>query len=211
MLKVVRGDGAVDLSGAMGHMFEDRKRVFVDLLNWDVPIVDDRYEIDQFDGPDAVYMLVTDPDQRRHLGSVRLLPSTAPHILGDIFPQLCAGAPPRGAGVFEITRLCLSPSLGSLRQGMAVRRQLAVALAEYALRHDIERYTLVCDAAHVPQLLAVGWDCEPLGLPRAIGGQMLCAMGIAIDARTLATLRAAGAPRRRVLREKMDEALPLAA
>ncbi len=30
-------------------MFEERKRVFVDLLRWDVPVVAGRYEIDQFD------------------------------------------------------------------------------------------------------------------------------------------------------------------
>ncbi|HWU72384.1 MAG TPA: acyl-homoserine-lactone synthase, partial [Sphingomonas sp.] len=31
------------------RMFEARKEVFVDLLGWDVPVLDGRYEIDQFD------------------------------------------------------------------------------------------------------------------------------------------------------------------
>ena len=38
-------------------MFEARKRVFVDLLKWDVPVLDDAYEIDQFDTPDASYLV----------------------------------------------------------------------------------------------------------------------------------------------------------
>ncbi len=200
MLTIVNGRSAPDFSGALGAMFEDRKRVFVDLLQWDVPVVGGRYEVDQFDGPGAVYMLVTEAGGERHLGSVRLLPSEQPHILGDIFPQLAHGAPPRGPGIWEITRLCLSPSLASLRRGMLVRRQLALGLAEFALANGIHTYTLVCNAAHVPQLLAIGWDCTPLGLPRVIDGQTLCAMAISIDAGTEALIRAQGGPARRVLR-----------
>ena len=34
-------------------MFEARKRVFVDLLKWDVPVLEGAYEIDQFDTREA--------------------------------------------------------------------------------------------------------------------------------------------------------------
>ena len=34
-------------------MFEERKRVFVDLLGWDIPVLAGRYEIDQFDDDEA--------------------------------------------------------------------------------------------------------------------------------------------------------------
>jgi len=200
VLSIVAGEVSPCLHGALGAMFEDRKRVFVDLLNWDVPVVEGRYEIDQFDGPGAVYLLVSEADGEAHLGSVRLLPSQGPHILGDIFPELALGGPPRGEGVWEITRLCLSPTLTSLRRGMMVRRQLALGLTEFALDNGIHSYTLVCNAAHVPQLLAIGWECEPLGLPQIINGQTLCAMAITIDEATLGLIRAQGAPSRRVLR-----------
>jgi hypothetical protein len=36
-------------------MFEDRKSVFVDLLNWDVPVIDGRFELDAFDDEQATY------------------------------------------------------------------------------------------------------------------------------------------------------------
>ena len=32
-------------------MFEDRKSIFVDLLKWDVPVLDGHFELDQFDTP----------------------------------------------------------------------------------------------------------------------------------------------------------------
>jgi N-acyl-L-homoserine lactone synthetase len=85
------------------EMFEARKRVFVDLLRWDVPVLEGRYEVDQFDDEHAVYLIVAD-EQGRHAGSARLLKSTRPHILDTLFPDLCASAPPRGPDIVEITR-----------------------------------------------------------------------------------------------------------
>src|SRR5437868_10005838 len=87
-------------------MFEARKQVFVDLLKWNVPVLDGRFEIDQFDDEHALYVLAGD-GAGRHLGSARLLPTTRDHILGSLFPELCSGPVPRGEHVFEITRFCL--------------------------------------------------------------------------------------------------------
>lgn len=52
---VVTGNGIEQaLSGRVFRsMFEERKRVFVDLLGWDVPVLARRYEIDQFDDDEA--------------------------------------------------------------------------------------------------------------------------------------------------------------
>ena len=43
-------------------MFEERKRVFIDLLRWDVPVLAGRYEIDQFDNDRAVYIVIADAE-----------------------------------------------------------------------------------------------------------------------------------------------------
>lgn len=88
---------------ALREMFEARKRVFVDLLKWDVPVLQGRYELDQFDGEDATYLIVP-RDDGGHAGSARLLRTTSPHILDSLFPELCAGPPPRGPEILEITR-----------------------------------------------------------------------------------------------------------
>ena len=58
-------------------MFEDRKRLFVDLLGWDVPVIDNRFEIDRFDTKHAVYFVAADEDGQ-HQGSLRLLPTIHP-------------------------------------------------------------------------------------------------------------------------------------
>jgi acyl-homoserine lactone synthase len=87
---------------ALAGMFEARKRVFVDLLKWDVPVLEDRYEVDQFDDEHATYLIVPDEDGG-HAGSARLLPTLRPHILDTLFPDLCAAPPPRGHDMLEIT------------------------------------------------------------------------------------------------------------
>ena len=55
---------------ALRAMFAARKSVFVDLLKWDVPVVDGTFEIDQFDDRHATY-LVLDDGQGEHLASTR--------------------------------------------------------------------------------------------------------------------------------------------
>ena len=88
-------------------MFEDRKSIFVDLLKWDLPVIEGRFELDEFDDSHATYLIVAGEDGD-HLGSARLLPTIRPHILGSLFADLCAAPPPTGPQVFEITRFCLS-------------------------------------------------------------------------------------------------------
>lgn len=171
-------------------MFEDRKSVFVDLLKWDVPVLDDRFELDAFDNSDAIYIVIADADGD-HLGSARLLPTTRPHILDSLFGGLCAAPPPSGPAVFEITRFCLSR-----RQNASARRQtrnqLVSALTWFALETNIRTYTGVAEMAWFQQILAFGWDCRPLGLPVRLDCGMIGALAIEIRADTPDLLAANG-------------------
>jgi N-acyl-L-homoserine lactone synthetase len=171
-------------------MFEARKQVFVDLLKWDVPVLDGRFEIDQFDDEHAVYLIVAS-STGEHLGSARLLPTSRPHILDSLFPSLCAGEPPRSADCFEITRFCLGRNQNA-RERLQTRNRLVSAIARYALDNDIATYTGVAELGWLQQILAFGWRCRPLGLPRLIGGRTLGALRIDIDHETPALLAANG-------------------
>jgi len=112
MIRIVDDRNRAAEAAVLEGMFEDRKRLFVDLLGWQVPVVHGRYEIDSFDRPGAIYLLALD-HAGAHQGSLRLLPSARPHILDTVFPQLCAHGIPRGANIYEITRLCLPTRLGA--------------------------------------------------------------------------------------------------
>jgi acyl-homoserine lactone synthase len=171
-------------------MFAARKAVFVDLLRWDVPVIDGRYEVDQFDDGEATYLVLADA-VGEHLASARLLPTTRPHLLGTFYPMLCEEAPPRGDDIFEITRFCLDRRLDARRRRVA-RDTLVLALVEHALGHGIRLYSAIAEMGWLQQILAFGWRCRPLGMPRAVEGTLLAALSIDIDADTPALLAAAG-------------------
>ena len=175
---------------ALRAMFAARKRVFVDLLKWDVPVIDGRYEVDQFDDEHARYIILTD-DEGGHLGSARLLKTTRPHILGTLFSGLCAGSPPVGPDTLEITRFCLDRRLRAAER-LEIRNRLVSALVDHALAHGIRTYCGLAELGWLQQILAFGWRCRPLGLPRHSDGALLAALRIDIDTDTPALLRAAG-------------------
>lgn len=175
---------------AMRTMFEARKRVFIDLLKWDLPALAGRFELDHFDDEDATYLIVADPEGN-HLASARLLLPTRPALLDTLFPELADGAVPQGGDILEITRFCLSPGIGA-RQRRSARNALLVGLAEFALANGISTYTGVAELPWFRQIQAFGWNCRPLGEPVLRQGQALVGLRIDIDETTVAKLAAAG-------------------
>jgi acyl-homoserine lactone synthase len=190
MAWILKGLGDANDDGLVQQMFEERKRVFVDILGWDVPVLEGRYEVDQFDNERAVYLIVDD-GHGRHLGSARLLSTTREHILGSIFPHLCAGPIPSGDKTLEITRFCLSPEVRA-RERLSARKRLVSALAEYAIRTDVEAFTGVAEKAWFDQIAAFGWDCRSLGPPEGNANRALVGLHIDIGPDTISGLRRMG-------------------
>src|SRR3546814_6217820 len=70
------------------------------------------------------------------LGSLRLLPSNKPHILSELFPELCPAGVPTGPTTYEVTRLCLP-----VRHGAAERLRIRNALITAMVDHRSEEHT----------------------------------------------------------------------
>lgn len=204
MIRILEGMEVPGSNPLFDAMFKDRKRVFVDLRKWQIPVIDGEFEIDEFDGPRTVYCIATD-EHGAHHGSIRLIPTDEPHILGNLFPELCLGEVPTGPDIWELTRGCVSPRLPASERRL-VRNALTTAVVEYALYRGIKSYTCIADSGWLSQILALGWDCRPLGLPRKIDRSMTGALQIEISSRTPAQLAAAGTyvPSRMVI---LDDAL----
>lgn len=188
MIHICQGFSLADARNA--SMFRDRKTLFVDLLGWDVPVVDNQFEIDRYDGDGALYLIALD-GEGHHIGSMRLLPTGPAHLLCDLFAALCDGAIPRGPAIMEITRLCLPQRLGCAGR-LAVRNRLITAMVDYALGVGVTAFTGVVTASYREQVLAMGWRAEPLGPPRSLRGGPLGAFQLEIDAHTPALLAANG-------------------
>ena len=177
-------------NAALRAMFTARKEVFIDLLKWDLPVLAGAYELDQFDDPDAEYLILIDA-AGRHRASARLLQTDRPHLLGDLYSHLCDGPVPSGPSVREITRFCLDRNQTASERRSA-RNQLVTALAEHALRRGITDYTGVAELAWLTQILRFGWQCIPLGRVVREGSRSLAGLHIRIDDRTIDGLKRAG-------------------
>lgn len=190
MIAVIKGNACLDHRRALDMMFEDRKRLFVDLLGWNVPVVAGRFEVDHFDDEHAIYLVEIDR-AGGHAGSMRLIPSERPHILDSLFASLCKAGVPVSSSTVEITRLCL-PARHGATERLAIRNRLISAMVDYALGAGIDALTGVVEMRFLTQVLAMGWRCEPLGAPQRIHGRLLGAFRISVDADTPARLVATG-------------------
>jgi acyl-homoserine lactone synthase len=188
MLHIVQGFDNPNQAALIASMFADRKRVFVDLLKWDVPH-DDVSERDQFDNDEAEYLIFARGDD--HIASLRLLKTDRPHLLGAVFPDLVEGEVPSGPDIREISRFCISPRhRGAIR--LQARRLMATALTEYALLFGLNAYTAVAHVARMSNLFATGWRIRALGLPDMGADHPAGALMIEIDSATPQLLRSSG-------------------
>lgn len=182
MIHIIENHLAADKRPLLQSMFADRKRLFVDLFGWDVPVVDGQYEMDQFDTAGAVYLVIAD-DAGGHAASLRLMPTNRPHMIGTIFQHLCPSGVPAGDTTWESTRLCLPQRHGAERR-RELRNQLISAMVDFALERGIDRYTGVLPDAFRKEVLAMGWRGEPLGPAVRMPGGPVGAFMVHIEADT---------------------------
>jgi N-acyl-L-homoserine lactone synthetase len=188
MVLVINANNRHKYRAALDSMHADRKTIFVDTMKWDIPVVDGKFEVDQFDNDNATYLVVTDPSRERHLGSVRILPTRVPHLMSEIFPMACDGGVPVADDIWEITRYCVAPGIKG-RESFMVQSYLAVGMVEFALLYGINCFTCLGAPSFLSIVMAVGWECEPLGLPRDINGETLGALTIKVSPATLQLFR----------------------
>ena len=179
MIRIIETTMASTDRRPLETMFADRKQQFVDFFDWDVPVVDGRFEMDQFDTQDAVYIIAAD-ESSAHQASMRMLPSIRPHLLGTLFPHLCAAGVPVGEMIWESSRLCL-PSRHGAAGRLELRNALISAMVDFALARGIERITGVIPDGFRKQVLAMGWRAEPLGPAFCIRGGPIGAFAIEIE------------------------------
>jgi len=82
MIQIFTGNAGPGAHALLDDLHRDRKRVFVDLLKWAVPVIDSAFGIDQSDTERAVYLIAANDVE--HLGSFRLLPTDGLDVLGEL-------------------------------------------------------------------------------------------------------------------------------
>src|ERR1700726_2349122 len=107
MIRIVTKDNAERNVSNLYQMHRLRKVVFKDRLGWDVT-VSGELEFDEYDALGPSYLLSIDRYDTLN-GCVRLLPTTGPNMLRDIFPSFVTKAAlPCGERVWEASRFAVS-------------------------------------------------------------------------------------------------------
>lgn len=169
--------------------FELRYRVCVDERGWSLPVREDKREVDQFDGPQAIYLLAL--DRGNVAGHVRLLPTTSPHLLSTIHRHICEIEYPCGPHVWEWTRYCIEPNYRGGAAFGRVASEMMIGAVEWGLDHGVRDAVLEFDPVWITRFSELGFDVRPLGLPVDFDGEITIAVHLRYDRRALNRLRKA--------------------
>jgi len=175
MLKIIEGSYASFFPREMDAMFRNRAETFSDRLGWEVVVKNGR-ERDVFDDASPVYLVSVDPETEEYWGSLRLLPTTGPNMLRDVFPQLLDGGYVESATIWESSRICAAALPGQPERNRSgvnyVLCELILGIGEVALAAGLTQIVSVFDARIFRVLKAAGCNPEIIGTPQRIGGVM---------------------------------------
>jgi acyl homoserine lactone synthase len=184
-LRVVAGKPADLPPGYVERLGRYRHQVFIEQLGWAVAS-EQGCERDRFDRADTVYVAVEDA-QAQIAGCARLLPTTQPYLLDEVFPQLLHGAPPpRDARVWELSRFASmdfsQPASTPLAQFSSSATALLLrAAVECAARCGAERLITVSPVGIERLIRRLGIRASRAAPPMAIYGQRMFACWIELD------------------------------
>lgn len=192
MLTVISGMGSQISPNLEVALAAYRYEVFIETLHWQLP-VENGLERDQFDRPDTLYVVA-----RNALGEVcgcaRLLPTTQPYLLDEVFPGLMGGAPsPHALDVWELSRFSTmavgeasNPSRDEARRRFCT---LFAAAAGAAIEQGAARL-ITFTAMGVERILrSIGVHAHRVGPPQLIDGDFVLALWIELDDQTRSALQ----------------------
>lgn len=162
MIVVVNAENRRHFEADLTQMYRQRKAVFVDRAGWKIPVIANQ-EIDCYDNRDTIYLLAKEQLDGPLLASVRLLPTTRPHLMSDLFPAACREAPPHGPTVWEVSRFCITPDLRGRGIRLGLLWEVICGVIETALLYGIERVIFAANRALLPLALTAGWEARKLG------------------------------------------------
>jgi acyl homoserine lactone synthase len=167
---------------------EYRHKIFIERLGWPLS-AEHGLERDQFDRPNTLYVVARESDGAI-CGCARLLPTTQPYLLGEVFPALLAGIPaPRAHDIWELSRFsaATTDANSTLNAGIA-RRDLLAAAVRTAIEHGARRLITVSPLGVERLLHRMGVRAHRAGPPLQMAGKPIFACWIEIDEQTTAAL-----------------------
>lgn len=168
-----------------------RHRIYIEELRWRglTPRADNR-EIDQFDIEDTVYLLGI--EEGRVVGGLRLLPTTGPHLIADVFSRFASErGVQRRPDIAEWTRIFVVPERREEHARSKIGSTVIASMIDYGLQEGLSGISVVMNTFWLPKFLKYGWRVRPLGLPDVHDGEWLIAVLIDVTPEALAGIRIA--------------------
>ncbi len=192
MIKLVYGHERDNYPHLIDQMHRLRKAVFHDRLKWDVPVSGD-WEIDDFDDEDPLYVLSLDTSGAVQ-GSLRLLPTTGPNMLRDVFSAITQeSGPVENPFVWESSRFCIRFSGDKdQRESNTISKatvELIAGMGEVGLLAGLDHVVTVYDAFLRRIIRQTGCDETLVGQPVRFGRVQTYAGLFDIDAIQLAAFK----------------------
>jgi acyl homoserine lactone synthase len=176
MIRLIPGSRAASFPYEVDAMFRCRARVFGERLGWEVNVKNE-YERDRFDDENPLYVVSVDPVSGEYCGSLRLLPTTGPNMLRDVFPCLLKDSQViESATIWEASRICALPAADQSERCTFgtnyVLAELLAGVANVANLAGLTQVVAVFDARILRMIKAVGCNPQIIGTPRRIGDTM---------------------------------------
>jgi acyl homoserine lactone synthase len=166
-----------------------RHQVFVERLGWELPS-QPGYEQDQFDRADTVHVVARNVSGQI-VGCGRLLPTSGPYLLQEVFPQLLNGMTvPRSAKVWELSRFAAMSPQGAepARRNDYVAERVLLQALRFCKSREVTHLLAVSTPPVERLLLRAGVRCQRLGPPDMAGGKPVIAFVIAVDDTSISAL-----------------------
>lgn len=163
----------------MADLARYRHKVFVEKLGWQLTSKNG-LEYDQFDREDTIYVVAKD-DEDQIIGTARLLPTSRPYLLGDVFPMLLNGQrPPCSDDIWELSRFA---AVDFDSRSTSALGQFSSEAAIYLLRQSMEtasrvgaRRVITVSPLAIERLLRrAGFEAARAGAPMKVDGRTIFA------------------------------------
>lgn len=153
----------------LDEIFHLRYRVFFQKLEWQVPVAQER-ERDHFDDLNPVYIASYD-FKGRVSGALRLLPTTGPYMLKDVFQQLLEGQKaPQDESIWEVSRFAVAPADATPQEQATVSEDSVRIILEgmyWGKKHGVDRFVFVTSVAVERLLKRIGLNMQRWGTGKA--------------------------------------------
>jgi acyl homoserine lactone synthase len=194
MIEIIQSSERHLHAETLDALYKMRARVFKDRMNWEVEVQDGR-EIDYFDDCDPVYLVSRNQYTGRVEGGLRLLPTTGPNMLRDVFSVLLPdGEIVESPLIWESSRFAIDPNLATdgSRRLHAVTTELLCGIVEVGMLAGIDFVVSVYDARMARIFKLADCPADIIGVPTRIGRVMTYAGLFEINEEMRARIARAG-------------------